>query len=198
MKLYRICGIELNVELSKGENIMQMIETPLADLMIIEPKVFGDERGFFMETFRAEWLPQHHFVQDNHSKSVGQTLRGLHYQLTKPQGKLVQATVGEVFDVVVDLRWGSKTFGQWYGVLLNSENKRLLWVPPGFAHGFIVLSDFAEFQYKCTNYYEPEDEHTIAWDDPDLAITWPLEAGKPILSAKDSQGRAFKDATYYA
>ena len=151
-----------------------------------------------MGTFRAEWLPQHHFVQDNHSKSVGRTLRGLHYQLAKPQGKLVQATVGEVFDVAVDLRMGSKTFGHWYGVLLNSENKRLLWVPPGFAHGFIVLSEFAEFQYKCTNYYAPEDEHTIAWNDPDLAITWPLDAGEPILSGKDKQGQAFKDATYYA
>ena len=177
---------------------MQRVETPIKDLVILEPTLFGDERGFFMETFRAEWLPEYQFVQDNHSKSMKRTLRGLHYQFNQPQGKLVQATVGEVFDVAVDLRRGSKTFGQWYGVLLNSENKRLLWVPPGFAHGFIVLSEFAEFQYKCTNYYEPEDEHTIAWDDPDLAITWPLEAGKPILSAKDSQGRAFKDATYYA
>ena len=197
MKLYRICRIELNVELSKGENIMQMIETPLADLMIIEPKVFGDQRGFFMETFRAEWFPECQFVQDNHSKSVCRTLRGLHYQLNQPQGKLVQATVGEVFDVAVDLRLESKTFGQWYGVLLSSENKRMLWVPPGFAHGFMVMSESAEFQYKCTDYYAPEDEHAILWNDSDLAIDWPLVAGEPILSAKDNQAKCFKDAVYY-
>ncbi len=177
---------------------MQMIETPLADLMILEPTVYGDERGFFMETFRAEWFPEYQFVQDNHSKSVSRTLRGLHYQLNQPQGKLVQATVGEVFDVAVDLRRSSKTFGQWYGVLLSSANKRLFFVPPGFAHGFLAVSASVEFQYKCTHYYEPEDEHTIAWNDPDLAITWPLDAGEPILSGKDKQGQAFKDATYYA
>ena len=177
---------------------MKMIETPIKDLRILEPKVFGDERGFFMETFRAEWLPEHTFVQDNHSQSVGGILRGLHYQLAKPQGKLVRVTSGEVYDVAVDLRQSSATFGQWYGVLLSSANKRLLFVPPGFAHGFLAVSASVEFQYKCTNYYEPEDEHTIAWDDPDLAITWPLEAGEPILSAKDKQGQAFKNATYYA
>ena len=177
---------------------MQLVETPIKDLMMLEPTVFGDERGFFMETFRAEWLPEHTFVQDNHSQSVGGILRGLHYQLAKPQGKLVRVTAGEVYDVAVDLRQSSATFGQWYGVLLSSANKRLLFVPPGFAHGFLAVSASVEFQYKCTNYYEPEDEHTIAWDDPDLAITWPLEAGEPILSAKDKQGQAFKDATYYA
>jgi len=177
---------------------MQLVETPIKDLVILEPTLFGDERGFFMETFRAEWLPEHTFVQDNHSQSVGGILRGLHYQLAKPQGKLVRVTAGEVYDVAVDLRQSSATFGQWYGVLLSSANKRLLFVPPGFAHGFLTVSASVEFQYKCTNYYEPEDEHTIAWDDPDLAITWPLEAGEPILSAKDKQGRAFKDATYYA
>ena len=177
---------------------MQLVETPVKDLVILEPTLFGDERGFFMETFRAEWLPEHTFVQDNHSQSVGGILRGLHYQLAKPQGKLVRVTAGEVYDVAVDLRQSSATFGQWYGVLLSSANKRLLFVPPGFAHGFLAVSASVEFQYKCTNYYEPEDEHTIAWDDPDLAITWPLEAGEPILSAKDKQGQAFKDATYYA
>jgi len=177
---------------------MQFVETPIKDLVILEPTLFGDERGFFMETFRAEWLPEHTFVQDNHSQSVGGILRGLHYQLAKPQGKLVRVTAGEVYDVAVDLRQSSATFGQWHGVLLSSANKRLLFVPPGFAHGFLAVSASVEFQYKCTNYYEPEDEHTIAWDDPDLAITWPLEAGEPILSAKDKQGQAFKDATYYA
>ncbi|MDB9943125.1 dTDP-4-dehydrorhamnose 3,5-epimerase, partial [Pseudomonadales bacterium] len=120
------------------------------------------------------------------------------YQLTKPQGKLVRVTAGEVYDVALDLRQSSATFGQWYGVLLSSANKRLLFVPPGFAHGFLAVSASVEFQYKCTNYYEPEDEHTIAWNDPDLAITWPLGAGEPILSGKDKQGQAFKNATYYA
>ena len=177
---------------------MQLVETPIKDLVILEPTLFGDERGFFMETFRAEWLPDHTFVQDNHSQSVGGILRGLHYQLAKPQGKLVRVTSGEVYDVALDLRQSSATFGQWYGVLLSSANKRLLFVPPGFAHGFLAVSASVEFQYKCTNYYEPEDEHTIAWDDPDLAITWPLDAGEPILSAKDKQGQAFKNATYYA
>ena len=176
---------------------MQMIETPLLDLMILEPTVFGDERGFFMETFRAEWFPEYQFVQDNHSKSVSRTLRGLHYQLTQPQGKLVQATVGVVYDVAVDLRQSSATFGQWYGVLLSSENKRMLWVPPGFAHGFMVVSESAEFQYKCSDYYAPEDEHSILWNDEDLSIDWPLAAGQPILSTKDSQAKRFKDALYY-
>ena len=177
---------------------MQRVETPIKDLVILEPTLFGDERGFFMETFRAEWLPEHTFVQDNHSQSVGGILRGLHYQLTKPQGKLVRVTAGEVYDVALDLRQSSATFGQWYGVLLSSANKRLLFVPPGFAHGFFAVSASVEFQYKCTHYYAPEDEHTIAWNDPDLAITWPLDAGEPILSGKDSQGQAFKDATSYA
>ena len=177
---------------------MNIIETPIKDLVILESSVFGDERGFFMETFRAEWLQQYTFVQDNHSKSIRRTLRGLHYQLTKPQGKLVRVTDGEVFDVAVDLRQSSETFGQWYGELLSGDNKKLFFVPPGFAHGFMVLSDSAEFQYKCSEYYAPDDEHVIAWNDPDLDIRWPLEAGEPMLSAKDSQGKAFKDATYYA
>ena len=177
---------------------MKIVETPIKDLLIFEPAVFDDHRGFFMETFRAEWLPKYTFVQDNHSQSVGGILRGLHYQLTKPQGKLVRVTAGEVYDVAVDLRQSSATFGQWYGLLLSSANKRLFFVPPGFAHGFLAVSESVEFQYKCTNYYESEDERSIAWNDPELAITWPLKAGEPMLSGKDSQGEAFKNAAYYA
>lgn len=177
---------------------MKIIETPIEELLILEPAVFGDHRGFFMETFRAEWLPEHTFVQDNHSRSVRGILRGLHYQLTKPQGKLVRVTAGEVYDVALDLRQSSRTFGRWYGVLLSCENMRLFFIPPGFAHGFLAVSESVELQYKCTDYYAPEDEHTIAWNDPYLAITWPLDAAEPVLSAKDKQGRAFKDAIYCA
>jgi dTDP-4-dehydrorhamnose 3,5-epimerase len=177
---------------------MQKITTPINDLVILEPTVFGDDRGFFMETFRAEWFPEHSFVQDNHSKSVSRTLRGLHYQLTRPQGKLVRVTEGEVYDVALDLRRASSTFGQWYGVLLSSTNKRLLWVPPGFAHGFMVVSAAADYQYKCTDYYAPEDEHAIIWNDAALGIDWPTSDGQPLLSAKDSQALAFKDAPVYA
>ena len=179
-----------------------VIPTELPQVLLLQPRVFADERGFFFESFNQREFNQATgldlvFVQDNHSKSMKRTLRGLHYQFNQPQGKLVQATVGEVFDVAVDLRRSSKTFGQWYGVVLSSENKRMLWVPPGFAHGFMVLSESAEFQYKCTDYYAPEDEHGILWNDPDLAIDWPLAAGEPILSAKDSQAKSFKDAVYY-
>jgi len=176
---------------------MKRIDSPIEDLQVFEPTVFGDERGFFMETFRAEWLPGYRFVQDNHSKSVGGTLRGMHYQLDQPQGKLVRVTDGEVYDVALDLRQSSKTFGQWYGTTLSSDNKRLLWVPPGFAHGFMVTSKTAEFQYKCTAYYAPADEHTIAWNDPVLGIDWPLADTIPLLSAKDEQGMRFDDAVYY-
>ncbi|MFT4854092.1 MAG: dTDP-4-dehydrorhamnose 3,5-epimerase [Bacteroidia bacterium] len=176
---------------------MKRINSPIKDLQIFEPTTFGDERGFFMETFRAEWFPGYSFVQDNHSKSVGGTLRGMHYQLNQPQGKFVRVTDGEVYDVALDLRRSSKTFGQWYGTTLSSENKRLLWVPPGFAHGFMVTSKTAEFQYKCTAYYAPVDEQTIVWNDPALAIDWPLADTAPLLSAKDEQGVAFSDAVYY-
>jgi len=176
---------------------MKQIQTPINDLLVFEPAVFGDERGFFMETFRAEWFPDHTFVQDNHSKSVKGTLRGMHYQLSQPQGKLVRVTEGEVYDVALDLRQSSSTFGQWYGITLSGENKRLFWVPPGFAHGFLVTSDSAEFQYKCTDYYAPADEHSIQWSDPVLKIDWPLAGAAPLLSAKDEQGVLFKDAVYY-
>lgn len=176
---------------------MELIETSIPDVKIIRPRVFGDDRGFFIETFRASWLPEYEFVQDNHSKSVRNTLRGLHYQLQKPQGKLVRVTQGEVFDVAVDLRASSDTFGQWEGHVLTAENKDMLWVPPGFAHGFLVLSETAEFQYKCTGYYAPDDEHSIVWNDQDLGIDWPLEGAQPLLSDKDRQGLSFKEAAHY-
>ena len=171
---------------------MEVIKTSLEGVVIIEPKVFGDERGFFLETFQADRyrdqagidLP---FVQDNHSRSAKGVLRGLHFQKTKPQGKLVRVVRGEVFDVAVDIRQGSPTFGQWEGVILSEENKRQFWVPPGFAHGFVVLSDVADFEYKCTDYYDPSDEGSLAWNDPEVGITWPLDKldADPQLSAKD-------------
>lgn len=168
-------------------------------VQLLTPKVFGDDRGFFMETFRQSDFEQHcghhQFVQDNHSRSAKGILRGLHYQLHKPQGKLVRVTRGEVFDVAVDMRKDSATFGQWVGVWLSEENKQMLWVPPGFAHGFFVTGDEAEFQYKCTDYYHPDDEFCIRWDDPMLAIEWPLLEGKaPRVSEKDASGLAFADA----
>jgi dTDP-4-dehydrorhamnose 3,5-epimerase len=167
---------------------VRIIQTKLKDCVIIEPKVFGDDRGFFLETFQLSRyrdeagiaLP---FVQDNHSRSSRGVLRGLHFQKTKPQGKLVRVVKGEVFDVAVDIREGSSTFGEWEGVILSEENKRQFWVPPGFAHGFVVLSDVADFEYKCTDYYDPTDEGSILWSDPGLGITWPLS--DPILSQKD-------------
>ena len=175
---------------------MNVIQTKLKDCVIIEPKVFGDHRGFFLETFQAEryremagiTLP---FVQDNHSRSAKGVLRGLHFQKTKPQGKLVRVVSGEVYDVAVDIRQDSPSFGQWEGVLLSEENKRQFWVPPGFAHGFVVLSDTADFKYKCTDYYDPSDEGSLIWNDPVLAITWPLEA--PTLSDKDSKAPTFAE-----
>ncbi|MDX9886281.1 dTDP-4-dehydrorhamnose 3,5-epimerase [Thauera sp.] len=175
--------------------------TPLAipDVVLLTPKVFGDERGFFMETFRQTEFEQHcgpyTFVQDNHSQSARGILRGLHYQLQKPQGKLVRVTRGEVFDVAVDLRQRSPTFGRWVGVTLSAHNKQLLWVPPGFAHAFYVTSDEAEFQYKCTDYYNPGDEYSLHWDDPTLGIDWPLVSGEaPRLSDKDLHGMLWADA----
>jgi dTDP-4-dehydrorhamnose 3,5-epimerase len=178
---------------------MKFIETKIADVKIIEPQVFGDERGFFMETFRTalfnENCGERQFVQENHSKSCNGILRGLHYQTENTQGKLVRVTKGEVFDVAVDLREKSATFGQWVGVLLSAENKRQLWVPEGFAHGFYVTSDEAEFVYKCTDVYNPNAEVSIKWDDPTLNIEWPLVDGKkPQLSAKDESGLLFVDA----
>lgn len=168
---------------------MEYIRLAIPDVVLIKPKVFGDERGFFMETFRQSEFEQHcgnhQFVQDNHSKSAHGILRGLHYQLGRPQGKLVRVTRGEVFDVAVDLRRSSPTFGRWVGEFLSEENKHQLWVPAGFAHGFLVTSQEAEFFYKCTDYYEPNDEHGLIWNDPTVGIDWPEIAGEPILSAKD-------------
>ena len=173
--------------------------TPMAipDVVLLTPQVFGDARGFFMETFRQREFEQHcgpfTFVQDNHSKSKQGILRGLHYQLEKPQGKLVRVTQGEVYDVAVDLRESSPTFGQWVGVHLSSDNKQLLWVPPGFAHGFYVISEEAEFQYKCTDYYNPGDEYSLSWKDPTLNIDWHLvNLEQPQLSAKDDKGQALE------
>ncbi|MGQ0708615.1 MAG: dTDP-4-dehydrorhamnose 3,5-epimerase [Rhodoferax sp.] len=173
--------------------------TRIPEVLLLTPKVFGDERGFFFESFNQRVFAQctgvdAPFVQDNHSRSVRGVLRGLHYQVQKPQGKLVRVVEGEVFDVAVDLRVGSPTYGQWDGVLLSAQNKQQLWVPPGFAHGFLVLSESAEFLYKTTDYYAPEHERCIAWNDPTLAIDWPLNGSVPALSAKDAQGLAWDAA----
>lgn len=175
---------------------MNVIETKLADCVIIEPKVFGDERGFFLESFQVQryaeaaniTLP---FVQDNHSRSSKGVLRGLHYQKNKPQGKLVRVVRGEVYDVALDIRAGSETYGQWEAVILSEENKKQFWVPPGFAHGFVVISDFADFEYKCTDYYDPSDEGSLLWNDPDLNIPWPINS--PLLSVKDAQAPTLFD-----
>jgi dTDP-4-dehydrorhamnose 3,5-epimerase len=167
---------------------VNVTRTRIPDVLLVEPAVFRDERGFFMEVWHrrrfAEWGIDCDFVQDNHSRSVRGTLRGLHYQIRNPQGKLVRVTAGEVFDVAVDLRRSSPTFGQWVGEHLSAENRRMLWVPPGFGHGFYVTADVAECQYKCSDYYAPEHERCVRWDDPDLAIQWPL-SGRPLLSERD-------------
>ena len=182
---------------------MKLIETAISDVKILEPKVFGDERGFFLESWNANTfaalgldLP---FVQDNHSRSRQGILRGLHYQLQNPQGKLVRVTQGAVFDVAVDIRRSSPTFGQWVGVELSASNHRMLWIPAGFAHGFYVLSESADFQYKCTDFYNPAAEKSILWNDSDLNISWPLVNGQaPLLSAKDEQGTVFAQAEVFA
>ena len=176
---------------------MRVIDTKIPDVKLLEPQVFGDERGFFMETFRDEWFKENvadrTFVQENHSKSVKGVLRGLHYQTENTQGKLVRVVSGAVFDVAVDMRESSPTFGQWVGEILSAENKRQLWVPEGFAHGFYVLTDEAEFTYKCTDYYNPTAEHSLIWNDMTVGIEWPLE-GEPSLSAKDLLGKVLSDA----
>ena len=177
---------------------MQVIQTPLAGVLILEPKVYGDARGFFFESFNARRFAEltginAPFVQDNHSRSAKGVLRGLHYQIKQPQGKLIRVVVGEVFDVAVDIRRSSPTFGKWIGNKLSAENKRQVWIPVGFAHGFLVLSDSAECLYKTTDYWAPEHERCIRWDDPKLNIRWPLDA-KPQLSAKDAMGTAFTNA----
>ena len=181
-----------------------MNATPLAipDVILLEPKVFGDERGFFYESFnqaKFEAAIGRHvaFVQDNHSRSAKNVLRGLHYQIGQPQGKLVRVVEGEVFDVAVDIRHASPTFGQWVGEKLSADNKRQMWVPEGFAHGFVVLSETAEFLYKTTDYYAPEHERCIAWNDPAIAIRWP-HVGVPALSAKDQLGKALAEAEHFA
>jgi dTDP-4-dehydrorhamnose 3,5-epimerase len=178
---------------------MKVTPCAIADVLLIEPRVFGDERGFFYESFNqrafhAATGVNLRFVQDNHSKSAQGVLRGLHYQLHRPQGKLVRVVAGAVFDVAVDIRPDSHTFGQWVGEVLSADNKRQLWVPPGLAHGFLVLSDSAEFLYKTTDYYAPEHERCIAWNDPTLAIQWPALNEPPQLSAKDAAGLSFLDA----
>ena len=181
---------------------MNMIKTDIPDVLIVEPHVFGDERGFFYESFNQKFWQektglQTTFVQDNHSYSLKNVLRGLHYQIQQPQGKLVRVIRGAVFDVAVDIRRSSPSFGRWVGVELSADNKRMLWIPEGFAHGFLVLSDFAEFLYKTTDYWAPQYERTIIWNDPDLAITWPLLNNQPILSVKDAQGKFFKEAEVF-
>lgn len=178
---------------------MKVTRCAIADVLLIEPKVFGDARGFFFESFNQRAFDQATglevtFVQDNHSKSARNVLRGLHYQVKNPQGKLVRVVAGEVFDVAVDIRPSSPTFGQWVGEILSADNSRQLWVPPGLAHGFIVLSESAEFLYKTTDYYAPEHERCIAWNDPKLAIQWPQCDGAPLLSAKDAAGADFLTA----
>ena len=176
---------------------MKIIDTKIPDVKLLEPQVFGDERGFFMETFRDEWFKENvanrTFVQENHSKSVKGVLRGLHYQTENTQGKLVRVVSGAVFDVAVDMRESSPTFGQWVGEILSAENKRQLWIPEGFAHGFYVLTDEAEFTYKCTDYYNPKAEHSLIWNDETVGIEWPLE-GEPSLSAKDLSGKVLSEA----
>jgi dTDP-4-dehydrorhamnose 3,5-epimerase len=181
---------------------MKVTPTSLPDVLLIEPQVFGDARGFFYESFNQRAFESDtglkvQFVQDNHSKSARGVLRGLHYQIQQPQGKLVRVAAGEVFDVAVDLRRASPTFGKWAGATLSANNNAQLWVPPGFAHGFVVLSETAEFLYKTTDYYAPEHEQCIAWNDPDLGIQWPEMPEPPRLSAKDAAGRAFREAAVY-
>ncbi len=184
---------------------MKFIETDIPDICIIEPTVFTDERGFFFESYNEkiflEYLqqtssPKLKFVQDNHSHSTRNVLRGFHYQIKQPQGKLVRVVSGEVFDVAVDLRKSSHTFGKWVGEILSEENKRMLWVPPGFAHAYLVISDTADFLYKTTDFYAPQYERTVLWNDPDIGVEWPIE-NTPILSEKDQAGTLFKNCEVY-
>lgn len=175
---------------------MKVIDTKIADVKIIQPKVFGDDRGFFLETFEKKRYQEmlnidYNFVQDNHSRSTHGVLRGLHFQTKHAQGKLVRVVRGKVFDVAVDIRKDSPTYGQWEGVILSEENKTQFWIPPGLAHGFVVLSDIADFEYKCTDYYTPGFEGCLAWNDPDVGIEWPIDF-EPLLSDKDKMGRNLK------
>ncbi|NSX12903.1 dTDP-4-dehydrorhamnose 3,5-epimerase [Cupriavidus taiwanensis] len=180
---------------------MNIVKTALPEVLILEPKVFGDDRGFFFESFNARQFEEatglkRDFVQDNHSRSAKNVLRGLHYQIQQPQGKLVRVVAGTVYDVAVDIRRSSPNFGKWVGVELSAENKRQLWVPEGFAHGFVVLSESAEFLYKTTDYYAPQFERSLRWDDPALAIEWPID-GAPVLSKKDENAPAFAVAELF-
>ncbi|MEH2214082.1 dTDP-4-dehydrorhamnose 3,5-epimerase [Nostoc sp.] len=180
---------------------MTIVNTKIPEVLQIEPQIFGDDRGFFFEAYNQQKFAQEigivtNFVQDNHSCSKQNVLRGLHYQIQQPQGKLIRAVVGSIFDVAVDIRKSSPTFGKWVGSELSAENKRILWIPLGFAHGFLVLSEIAEVLYKTTDYYAPQSDRTILWNDPDLAIDWPLSA-PPILSAKDEAGKSFRTAEVF-
>ncbi len=181
---------------------MKVIQTKIPDVLIIEPQVYGDDRGFFLESFNAQKFATEtgvtlEFVQDNHSRSSKNVLRGLHYQIQQPQGKLVRVVIGEVLDVAVDIRKSSPTFGQWVSCILSEQNKRQFWVPPGFAHGFVVLSDSADFLYKTTDYYAPQHERSLLWNDPELGIDWQITA-EPILSAKDKSASPLKTAEVFA
>ncbi len=180
---------------------MQITPTAIPEVAIIEPRVFCDERGFFLETFQAQRYAavgiHAPFVQDNCSGSRRGVLRGLHYQISRPQGKLVSATAGQIFDVAVDLRRSSPTFARWVGATLSAENRRQMWIPPGFAHGFYVTSDWAEVGYKTTDFYNPECERTLLWNDPRVGVAWPLQGGAPLLSAKDARGRPLAEAELY-
>ena len=180
---------------------MKVTPTAIPDVLVVEPRVFGDDRGFFYESFNARKFKEltglePNFVQDNHTRSAQHVLRGLHYQILQPQGKLIRVVAGEVFDVAVDIRRGSPTFGRWVGQTLSAENKKQVWIPAGFAHGFLVLSDSADFLYKTTAYWASEHERCIAWNDPDVAVQWPL-TGTPILSAKDAKGAALARAEVF-
>ena len=179
---------------------MRLINSSLPEVLIVEPRVFGDDRGYFYESYNERELEQlglrAHFVQDNHSRSARNVLRGLHYQITQAQGKLVRVTAGEIYDVAVDIRRSSPTFGKWAAVVLSAENRWMCWVPPGYAHGFVITSDYAEVQYKTTDYWAPQHERCIIWNDPDLAISWPL-LGEPILSQKDRAGLPLRQAEVF-
>jgi dTDP-4-dehydrorhamnose 3,5-epimerase len=179
---------------------MEVLETRIREVKLLKPRVFGDARGFFLETWRDAMLgPDVHFVQDNHSRSLRGTLRGLHYQLRTPQGKLVRVTRGAVFDVAVDLRRSSPTFGAWVGAELSDSNFHMLWVPPGFAHGFLTLSESADFVYKCTEFYSAPDDRAIAWNDAEIGVEWPLPRGlQPLLSERDGRAPAFREAETFA
>ena len=179
---------------------MRLINSSLPEVLIVEPRVFGDDRGYFYESYNERELEQlglrAHFVQDNHSRSARNVLRGLHYQITQAQGKLVRVTAGEIYDVAVDIRRSSPTFGKWATVVLSAENRWMCWVPPGYAHGFVITSDYAEVQYKTTDYWAPQHERCIIWNDPDLAISWPLQS-EPILSQKDRAGLPLRQAEVF-